>query len=154
MAGHAPPSEEPLPRGKGRVLLVDDEAMVARVGQEHLERLNYEVVVCLSSVEALEAFRAAPQRFDLIITDQTMPQMTGDALAQALRRIRSDIPIILCTGFSHTMDPESARTLGIDAWLGQALAGTRTRPHDPEGLSRAAPRRSVSGKGRALGRRG
>ena len=91
--------------------------MLARVGQAHLERLNYEVVTCLSSVEALEAFRAAPQRFDLVITDQTMPQMTGDALAQALRRIRPDIPIILCTGFSHTMDPGRARTLGIDAWL-------------------------------------
>jgi len=117
MAAPAAPAEDLHPRGQGRVLLVEDEAMLARVGQAHLERLNYEVVACLSSVEALEAFRAVPQRFDLVITDQTMPQMTGDALAQALRRIRPDIPIILCTGFSHTMDPESARTLGIDAWL-------------------------------------
>jgi nitrogen-specific signal transduction histidine kinase/CheY-like chemotaxis protein len=117
LAAPASPAEDLPLRGQGCVLLVEDEAMLARVGQAHLERLNYEVVTCLSSVEALEAFRAAPQRFDLVITDQTMPQMTGDALAQVLRRIRPDIPIILCTGFSHTMDPDSARTLGIDAWL-------------------------------------
>lgn len=106
-----------LPTGTGCILLVDDEASVAYVEKAHLERLNYEVVTCLSSAEALEVFRAAPQRFDLVVTDQTMPQMTGDALAQALRHIRPDIPIILCTGFSHTMDPERANSLGIDAWM-------------------------------------
>jgi two-component system, cell cycle sensor histidine kinase and response regulator CckA len=112
----APTEALPL-RGKGCVLLVEDEIMLARVGQAHLEALNYEVVPCLSSVEALETFRAAPQRFDLVITDQTMPQMTGDALAQALRRIRPDIPIILCTGFSHIIDAERAKALEINAWL-------------------------------------
>jgi PAS domain S-box-containing protein len=110
-------AEEPLPKGKGRVLLVDDEATVAYLEQSLLERLDYEVVVCFSSVEALEAFRATPQRFDLVITDQTMPLMTGDALTRAVRRIRPDIPIILCTGFSHMIDAESAKAFGINAWL-------------------------------------
>jgi CheY-like chemotaxis protein len=68
-------------------------------------------------VEALEVFRAAPQRFDLVITDQTMPRMTGDALSRAVRRIRPDIPIVLCTGFSHMIDAERAKALGINAWL-------------------------------------
>jgi len=88
-------TEEPIPTGKERLLLVEDETAVARVGQTLLERLGYEVVVCLISVGALEAFRAAPQRFDLVITDQTMPRMSGDALASALQRIRPDILIIL-----------------------------------------------------------
>jgi len=117
LAAPAGSAEDLSPKGQGCVLLVEDEAMLARVGQEHLERLHYEVVTCLSGIEALEAFRAAPQRFDLVITDQTMLQMTGDTLAQALRRIRPNIPIILCTGFSHTMDPGSARAIGVDAWL-------------------------------------
>ena len=92
-----------LPHGTGRILFVDDEAVLARVSQSMLARCGYDVVSRTSSIEALEAFRAMPHRFDLVVTDQTMPQMTGEELAQALRRIRPDIPIILCTGFSHTM---------------------------------------------------
>lgn len=116
--GHrSTPLAEPLPKGKGRILLVDDEVAVAQLGRQQLARLNYDVVACSSSREALELFHAAPHTFDLVITDQTMPQMSGDALARALRRIRPDIPIILCTGFSHTMNPEGAKALGIDAWL-------------------------------------
>ncbi len=87
------------------------------LGQAMLERLGYEVVTSTNSLEALEAFRAMPQRFDLVITDQTMPQMTGGQLAQALRRIRPDIPIILCTGFSYTMNADKAQAQGIDAFL-------------------------------------
>ena len=90
---------------------------MVRLSQEILERLGYEVVACCCSLEALQAFQEAPQRFDLVITDQTMPRMTGDMLAQALRRIRPDIPIILCTGFSYTINAEQAEALGIDAWL-------------------------------------
>ena len=95
---------------------------LVRLGEAILQRLGYEVVVCTSSIEALEVFRAAPQRFDLVITDQTMPHMTGERLAQALRRLRSDIPIILCTGFSHVMHAERAQELGIDAFLMKPLA--------------------------------
>lgn len=64
---------------------------------------------------------AAPQRFDLMITDQTMPDLTGDALTRALRHIRPDMPIILCTGFSHTMTAEKAVALGVDAFLMKPL---------------------------------
>jgi len=111
------PHAEPLPRGQGHILLVDDEAAVAHVGQVVLEHLGYRVSVCLSSLEALETFRAAPQRYDLVITDQTMPRLSGDALIRALRSVRPDIPVILCTGFSHTMDAETAEALNIDAFL-------------------------------------
>jgi CheY-like chemotaxis protein len=74
-------------------------------------------VVCTSSTEALDTFRATPQDFDLVITDHTMPTMTGEVLAREVRGIRPDIPIILCTGFSGTMTAERARTLGIDAFV-------------------------------------
>jgi signal transduction histidine kinase/CheY-like chemotaxis protein len=120
-AGDTEHAEDPIPRGKGCILFVDDEVMLARWGQTTLERLGYDVVARTSSIEALEAFRAMPQRFDVVITDQTMPNMTGEALARALRRIRPDIPIILCTGFSHFMDAEKAKALGIDAFCMKPL---------------------------------
>src|SRR5206468_1548106 len=117
--------QSPLPgalRGAERVLLVDDEAALVSLGEAILQRLGYEAVVCTSSAEALEVFRTAPQRFDLVITDQTMPHMTGERLAQALRHLRPDIPIILCTGFSPGMHAERAQELGIDALLMKPLA--------------------------------
>jgi CheY-like chemotaxis protein len=116
----APPSAPPapiVPPGKGRLLLVDDEEMLARLGQALLEGLGYEVVAYSSSLAALEAFQAEPCRFDLIITDQTMPVMTGATLVAELRHIRPDIPIILCTGFSHLMNAEKAEALGVDAFV-------------------------------------
>ena len=99
------------------LLLVDDENTLALLGAQVLEHLGYKVVVNTSSHEALEIFRAAPYRFDLVITDQTMPDMTGEALARELRTIRADIPIILCTGFSHTIDAAKATAQGINAFL-------------------------------------
>lgn len=108
---------ELIHRGHGCILLVDDEEALERVEQAFLRRLGYEVVSLRDSREALEAFRAAPQRFDLVITDQTMPHMTGEMLVRELRRIRPDIPIILCTGFSHVIDAEKARALGVDAFV-------------------------------------
>jgi signal transduction histidine kinase len=109
--------EGALPTGVARVLFVDDEESLVGLGQEILMLLGYDAVVCASSVEALEVFRRAPQHFELVITDQTMPHMTGEELALELRRLRSDIPIILCTGFSHIMQAERAQELGIDAFL-------------------------------------
>jgi CheY-like chemotaxis protein len=103
--------------GQGRILFVDDEATLARVGQSMLERLGYHVVAYTSSVEALAAFRSAPQDFDLVITDQTMPEMPGEIFAHELRGIRPDIPIILCTGFSYAMTAERAAALGMQAYL-------------------------------------
>jgi CheY-like chemotaxis protein len=108
-------TQEPLPGWHKRLLLVDDEEARVHLWQAALEHLGYSVVVCTSSPEALNVFRAAPQSFDLVITDYTMPTMTGEVLAQELRRIRPDIPIILYTGFSDTMTAERARVLGIDA---------------------------------------
>ena len=107
----------PLPGGKGRILFVDDEAVLVQVGKQMLKHLGYEVVAKNSSVEALEAFREQPNRFDLVITDQTMPNMTGAELTKELIGIRPDIPIILCTGlnpaFGEMISPEEAKTLGI-----------------------------------------
>jgi len=106
-----------LPQGKGRLLLVDDEIMVAQMGHQLLTALGYDAVACTSSLDALATFRAAPQAFDVVITDQTMPAMTGASLVAELRRIRPDIPIILCTGFSHLMTADQARALGVDAFI-------------------------------------
>jgi CheY-like chemotaxis protein len=108
---------EPIPHGHEHILFVDDEAMLVNLGQELLTRLGYTVTGHTSSVEALNAFQAAPHQFDLVITDQTMPTMTGEALVRALRDIRSDLPVVLCTGFSYAMTKDKAATLGIDAFL-------------------------------------
>ena len=115
------PTTTTTPHGKGCILFVDDEVVLARLGQEMLERLGYEVVARSSSVEALAAFQARPERFDLVIIDQTMPNMTGECLAGKLRCLRPDIPIILCTGFSYVMNADKARALGIDALLMKPL---------------------------------
>jgi len=112
---------EPIPGGKERILLVDDEEVLAAMGQEMLERLGYEVIARTSSIEALETFRADPQNIDLVITDMTMPLMTGDMLAKELMKTRSDIPIILCTGFSETMTEEKAMAIGIREYLMKPL---------------------------------
>jgi PAS domain S-box-containing protein len=106
-----------VPGGTERILFVDDEEPLVRLGEQMLTRLGYHVVAKSTSLEALDAFRAAPDRFDLVITDQTMPKMTGEALATELLRIRPDLPIILYTGFSHTMTPDKAKALGIGAFL-------------------------------------
>ena len=103
--------------GTRRILFVDDELAVAQVGQEMLQALGYVVMASTNPLEALEVFRAAPQRFDVVITDQTMPAMTGDKLVFELRRIRPDIAIILCTGYSHILAEEQARAIGVDAYL-------------------------------------
>jgi signal transduction histidine kinase/ActR/RegA family two-component response regulator len=113
--------EAALPPGQGRILFVDDEEALAHMAQALLTRLGYEVVIQTSSLAALEIFRSTPQRFDLLITDQTMPGLTGEALACEIRRLRPDIPIILCTGFSYTMDADKATTLGINAFLMKPL---------------------------------
>ncbi len=111
----------PLYQGQGRILFVDDEQSLVRLGCAILTRLGYEAIPHTRSHEALEAFRAAPQDYDLVITDQTMPRMTGVALSRELRLIRPDIPIVLCTGLSHEVNEESARRMGIDAFLMKPL---------------------------------
>ena len=113
--------EEPLPTGNERILFVDDEQVILHVAEEMLKQLGYDVVTQKSSVEALELFRAEPDRFDLVITDMTMPKMTGDQLALELMKIRPDIPIILCTGFSHKISEEQAKEIGIKAFVMKPL---------------------------------
>ncbi len=107
----------PIPTGEGRILFVDDEPAVVRMGEKLLGRLGYEVICETSSPEALRRFRSDPDQFDLVVTDQTMPDMTGEVLAQEIRRIRHDIPVIVCTGFSKTFTRERARELGIDGYV-------------------------------------
>jgi len=107
----------PLPTGNERILFIDDEKMLVEMGQEMLESLGYDVVALTNSLEALETFRAQPDRFDLVITDQTMPHKTGAELARELLRIRPDIPIILCTGFSEIITEKQAEATGIRRFL-------------------------------------
>jgi CheY-like chemotaxis protein len=104
-------------RGHERILFIDDEEALARWGQLTLEPLGYHVVACTSGTEALRLFQDAPQAFDLLITDQTMPGMTGEVLAREVWRLRPELPIILCTGASMTMTPVKAKRLGIRAYL-------------------------------------
>jgi CheY-like chemotaxis protein len=112
----------PIPLGKETILFVDDEETIVWLGKELLTQLGYTVEVQTNSVEALNVFRQDPQRFDLVITDQTMPGLTGEALSRELLRIRPELPIILCTGFSHIMTAEKAKALGIQAYLMKPLA--------------------------------
>jgi signal transduction histidine kinase len=106
-----------IPRGKERILLVDDEKAMVNTIQPIIERLGYKVTARTSSIEALEAFRANPGRFDLVITDFTMPNMTGMELAKTLLKLRSDIPIILCTGYSEHINEYKAIASGIREFI-------------------------------------
>ena len=110
--------------GIEKILLVDDEEMIALVLQQLLERLGYKVSIRVSSLEALAAFKAAPDRFDLVITDMTMPQMTGDTLAAEIKKIRPSIPIIMCTGFSERIRPEDLQAIGIEGLLMKPVDAT------------------------------
>ena len=103
----------PFPTGNERILFVDDEKALVDIGVQLLEHLGYQVVARTSSIEALEAFRNQPEKFDLVVSDQTMPNMTGEMLAKELLRIRPDIPIVLCTGYSEMISEEKAMALGI-----------------------------------------
>jgi PAS domain S-box-containing protein len=110
-------AETPIQGGNERILIVDDQEMIVQMEREMIERLGYHATARASSTEALEAFRAKPEAYDLVITDMTMPNMTGDKLAEELHRIRDDIPVILCTGFSEIISPENANVLGIKGFL-------------------------------------
>ena len=114
--------QDVIPLGKETILFVDDEETIVRLGKELLSSLGYTVEVHTNSQDALHAFRHDPERFDLVITDQAMPGLTGEALSRELLRIRPELPIILCTGFSHIMTAEKAKALGIQAYLMKPLA--------------------------------
>lgn len=108
---------KPFPKGNEKILLVDDEKAIIDAIQQVLERLGYQVVARTSSIEALEVFRTQTDSFDLVISDQTMPNMTGEKLAKELMALRTDIPIILCTGFSHIINEEKAKAIGIRKFI-------------------------------------
>nr|WP_320190704.1 response regulator [uncultured Desulfobacter sp.] len=112
---------EPL-EGEGHILLVDDEEQIVHLVKRMLERLGYTVTFRLSSIDALDAFKNNPGDFDLVITDMTMPNMTGDILAKKLNEIRQDIPVIICTGFSEKINQEKALPLGINGLLMKPIA--------------------------------
>ncbi len=103
--------------GDERILLVDDEGPIAEVGKKMLERLGYAVTAFTDSIDGLKAFRADPSAFDLVISDMTMPNMTGNRLAQELLAVRPDIPIIICTGFSERINEENIAAAGIKGFL-------------------------------------
>jgi signal transduction histidine kinase/DNA-binding response OmpR family regulator len=109
--------QETMPIGREHILLVDDEPVLLDMSREMLEYLGYSVETRTSSVEALALFSAQPNRFDLVITDMTMPFMTGDKLAMELLRIREDIPIVVCTGYSERIKDEQAKAMGIRAFV-------------------------------------
>lgn len=102
---------------KARILLVDDEISLTSFGKEALEALGCDVEICTNGLEALERFKGNVNGYDVVISDQTMPGMPGDKLAQHLRNLRNDLPIILCTGFSHSLTSEKAEKKGINAFL-------------------------------------
>ena len=116
----APPETEtvqPVSVGNARILFVDDEEMLLELGKEILESLGHAVTVRKSSREALVTFQNQPDLFDVVITDQTMPEMTGFDLAREILRIRADIPIILCTGYSSLVNEKEARNCGITEFV-------------------------------------
>jgi CheY-like chemotaxis protein len=108
---------DPPAGGSERILFVDDNEEIAEMACGSLRQLGYSVTAFSSSAEALAAFRACPDDFDLVITDQVMPEMTGANLSRELLRIRPDLPIILVSGFGQGLTFEQARTIGISDYL-------------------------------------
>jgi len=113
--------DKPLPRGDERILIVDDEKSLVELGRQMLEKLGYDVVAMTDSIKSMELFREDPGRFDLVITDMTMPNLRGDRLAQQMMEIRPDIPIIMSTGFSKQIDEDKAKEMGIKAFTMKPL---------------------------------
>lgn len=109
------------PKGSEKILMVDDEPTIVKLCRQMLERQGYEVETRTSSLEALELFRTKPHRFDMVITDMTMPGMTGDRLAVEMMRIRPDIPVLLCTGYSEQISEKQAMEMGICAFAMKPL---------------------------------
>ena len=110
-------TDDMLPAGNEKILFVDDEASLVKMGCRRLERLGYTVEGMTSPFDALERFRSKPDQFDLIISDMTMPEITGDRLIKEILDIRSDIPVILCTGFSEKINGEKATDIGAAEYI-------------------------------------
>ncbi|GAB6146144.1 PAS domain S-box protein [Desulfocicer niacini] len=107
-----------IPRGAGeKILFVDDEVSITNMIGIMLERLGYKVQTTTSPVDALELFRSKPDGFDLVLTDMTMPKMTGVRLSEKLKEIRPEIPVVICTGYSAIINKEKAESIGIDGFV-------------------------------------
>jgi len=115
----------PLQKGHERILLVDDESVIVRMLKTTLDKLGYKVTGKTNSLEALEEFRAAPSNFDLIITDQTMPGLSGTGLAQEALKIRPQMPIILCTGYNSLVSGEKVKEMGIRGFAMKPLESSK-----------------------------
>lgn len=111
-----------LPKGNERILFVDDEEFLLDIGSQILNKLGYIVETSSNPIEALDLFRSKPDFFDLLITDMTMPELSGDVFAQEIKMICPDIPVILCTGFSNKINSETAREIGIDKYIEKPLS--------------------------------
>ena len=111
------PASLKVPGGKERILFVDDEPFQIDLGRQMLGRLGYRVTAFTRSPEAWQAFQDDPRAFDLVITDMTMPEMTGDELARRVMGLRPDLPVVLCTGYSERITEEAAEALGISGFV-------------------------------------
>lgn len=109
--------EKPMATGHETVLFVDDEASLSEMGKQRLQRLGYQVEASVDPQAALSLFASNPDGFDVVVTDMTMPTMTGDRLATEIMKIRPDIPVILCTGYSNKISPQQAQKMGIKAFM-------------------------------------
>ena len=112
---------EAFPTGNEKILFIDDEESILNLVKKRLEMQGYQVEAKNDPVDALELFRSRPDRFDLVITDMTMPKMTGDKLTKEILGIRPEMPIILCSGFSDKIDTERAMSLGIRKYIEKPL---------------------------------
>jgi DNA-binding NtrC family response regulator len=112
---------EPIPGGGERILFIDDEEILASLNKVMLEELGYKVTASCNSREALRIFQQQPDRFDLVITDQTMPGLTGVELSAQMLEIRPDLPVILCTGYSSIISRDEAKSMGIRSFAAKPL---------------------------------
>lgn len=136
-------TSEALPKGKNqKILLIDDEAMLTAVGQELLESLEYDVVSETSVHKALDIFRESPDKFEVIITDMTMPHINGIDFSAEIRKIRPSIPIILCTGYSDAVSESTAKSVGIQEILTKPL----TRRQISDAVQKALRPKTLSGE--------
>jgi len=115
-------SVKAAPQGCEHILFVDDETMLANLGKAMLEQLGYSVTVCTNSQDAWNTFMNHPDRFDAVVTDQTMPGLTGIDLAKQILQIRPGLPVILCTGYSTLVDEEQAKSKGINGFAMKPLS--------------------------------